>query len=147
MRWALTQLTNELHYWTLDKGQYTADLKYNTQAASFRLASADKRLFFIERTGFLQSKYLLKTEYSIVAGEVHPGKTFRSGLAFIGNKKFHYSLTHHLLAFTSKAGTFSTHIECNDIDNITPTEIYALLFSTLRVVTQQVPETANLELA
>ena len=91
----------------MEEDEFPAELKYNDQAKSFRLTSDDKRLFFIERVGFLQSKYLLKTEYSIVIGEVYPVKNWHSGLITIENKKFNYFLQHDTLTLSTKKESFS----------------------------------------
>ena len=55
MRWALKQSTNRLHYWNMEQVEFTAELKYNQQAQSFRLTAGDKRLFFIEKEMILLS--------------------------------------------------------------------------------------------
>jgi len=72
MRWALTQSTNQLRSWQLKENEFIAALKYNKKAHSFRIAASDKRLFFIEKTGFLQNKFLVRTEYSVITGEIFP---------------------------------------------------------------------------
>lgn len=144
MKWALTQVTNELHYWKMDQGNWSAELKYNGRAQSFRLTAGDKRLFFVERTGFLQSKFLVRTEYSQIAGEVHPGKSRYSGVVTIENKKFHYLLVEHSLQLTNKEHQISLAIDGEDAEKLTTAELSALLFSTLRVANKQ---SAPLEMA
>jgi len=135
MKWFLTHSTNQLHYWKMEEDEFPAELKYNDQAKSFRLTSDDKRLFFIERVGFLQSKYLLKTEYSIVIGEVYPVKNWHSGLITIENKKFNYFLQHDTLTLSTKKESFSLSVEISDANKVNPSEFFALLFSSLRLLT------------
>lgn len=136
MRWSLTHSTNQLHFWKMEEDECNAEIKYNEQVKSFRLTAGDKRLFFIERAGFLQNKYILRTEYSIVAGEVYPEKNWRSGIAIMEDKKSQYLLKDNLLALSSKKENFSLTIEVNDSNNLNPSELFALLFSSLRVLTK-----------
>jgi len=141
MRWAITHTTTQLHYWKLEEDQFSAELKYNKQAQSFRLTAGDKRLFFIEKTGFLQNKFLLRTEYSVITGEVYPVKNWHSGLATFENRKYHYFLKGNLLELSSKKENFSMTIEVNNADILNDSELCALLFSTLRVLTKSYIQT------
>ena len=147
MRWILTHTTNELRYWKMDQGEQPAELKYNSKAQSFRLTAVDKRLFFIERTGFLQSKYLIRTEYSQLAGEMQPGKDIDAGIILVDGKKFRYSLNDSLLEFASKQKEFDLKIEADNINKIGAAELCALSFSTLRVIIQGITQAPKLELA
>jgi hypothetical protein len=144
MRWLLTDPFNQHRFWKLEDEQFIAELKYNVQAQSFRLASGDKRLFFIEKAGFLQNKYFLKTEYSIVTGEVSPAKDWRSGLIVIESKKFNYFLKNDLLTMSSKKESLSMSIEINNAINITQSELFALLFSSLKIVANVYKATRSL---
>lgn len=136
MRWALTQSTNQLHYWKMQQDEFTAEIKYNQQAQSFRLTADDKRLFFIEKAGFLQNKFLLRTEYSVVAAEVYPVKNWHSGIVSTDNKKFNYLLKDNLLVLSSKKENLSLAIELDDTDKLGQSELCALLFSTLRILSR-----------
>ena len=147
MKWALIHVTNDLHFWKMDQDNWSAELKYNQRAQTFRLAAGDKRLFFVERTGFLQSKFIVRTEYSQLIGEVHPGKNRRSGVATIENKRFNYLLAEHLLQLSGKEGIISLAIDTNDITTLTTAELCALIFSTLRVAGKQRVTEAQLEMA
>ncbi|MGZ3922208.1 MAG: hypothetical protein ACXVBJ_00480 [Flavisolibacter sp.] len=147
MKWALTELTNEVHYWKMYNHELPVEMKYNGRAQSFRLTAGDKRLFFVERTGFLQSKYLVRTEYSQVAGEAHPGKSIYSGVLVLDNKKFQYSFENKLLEVATKNVKFSVNIELDDINKIGAVELCALLFSSLKVMIKQCAEKPKLELA
>jgi hypothetical protein len=136
MRWALIHTNNQLHYWKLDQDNFTVELKYNPQAHSFRLTAGEKRLFFIEKAGFLQNKYLLRTEYSVITGEVYPVKNWHSGIVSIDNKKINYFLKENLLVLSSKKEKISLTIELDDAEKLNQSELCALLFSTLRVLTK-----------
>jgi len=59
---------------------------------------SDKRLFFMERTGFLQSRTVIKNEYGIRMGELN-GETRESakGAIELDGKRYHY-------AFNKKSG-------------------------------------------
>ena len=146
MKWALTQTTNEVHYWTMYQGELLAEMKYNGRAQSFRLTAGDKRLFFVERTGFLQNKYLVRTEYSQVVGEVHPGKNVQSGFLVMDNNKFHYELSNKVLELANKNEKFVVTIEVEEMSKVNAAELCALLFSTARVMMKQRAEKPKLEL-
>jgi hypothetical protein len=141
MRWALTQSTNQFHYWKLEQHESFTELKYNKQAQSFRQIARDKRLFFIEKTGFLQHKFLLRTEYSVVAGEVFPLKKWRSGIIVFEGKKFQFLFRDGFLVVSSKKQEFYLEIEIPDSKGIDQQELYALLFGTLRVVVTETHKT------
>ena len=134
MRWALTHSANQLHYWKLEQDELTAELKYNKQAQSFRITASDKRLFFIEKTGFLQNKFLLRTEYSVIAGEIFPVRNWHSGIAILDKRKYNYFLKDALLVLASKKENFSLAIEIDSASILNQTEFCALLFGTLRIV-------------
>lgn len=134
MRWALTESTNQFHCWKLELAESTAELKYNKKASSFRITAGDRRLFFIERTGLLQSKFMIRTEYSVLIGEVYPVRNWYSGVVAVENKKYNYWLKDNLLVLASKKKDFSVAIEMNDIKKTDQPEFFALLFGTLRVM-------------
>jgi len=134
MKWALTRYANQLHYWTLEHDESIAQLKYNKPAQSFRLTASDKRLFFIEKTGFLQNKFLVKTEYSMVTGEILPVRNWHSGIAIFENKKYHYFLKEDLLVLSLKKENFSHAIAIDNAEALDQPELCALLFGTLRVI-------------
>lgn len=133
MRWALTQSTNQLHNWKLEQSESAAEIKYNHHAQSFRQTAGDQRLFFIEKTGFLQHKFLIRTEYSVIVGEVFPLKNGHSGMIVFEEKKYKFFLKENLLTMVSKKQNFSLEIAIANSNNLDPFEVYALLFGTLRV--------------
>jgi hypothetical protein len=135
MKWALIQATNQFHSWKLEQDDSSSDLKYNTNALSFRLTAGDKRLFFIEKRDFLQNKFLIRTEYSVVTGEISPMKNWRSGIVVFENKKYNFSLQENSIMFSSKKEGVLPTIEINETESLTQPEFYALLFGALRVIT------------
>jgi hypothetical protein len=134
MRWALTEATNQFHSWRLELNDFTAELKYNKKANSFRINAGDKRLFFIEKTGLLQNKFLIRTEYSVITGEIYPVRNWQSGIVILENKKRNYFVQDNLLIVSSKKDDFSIAIEINDVDKTEQEELFALLFGTVRAV-------------
>lgn len=146
MRWALTQSTNQLHNWKLEQSESAAEIKYNHHAQSFRQTAGDQRLFFIEKTGFLQHKFLIRTEYSVIVGEVFPLKNGHSGMIVFEEKKYKFFLKENLLTMVSKKQNFSTDIEITD-SALDQFELYALLFGTLRVFTRTSKTKTELALA
>jgi hypothetical protein len=136
MRWTLIQSTNQLHYWRLEQDEYSTEIKYNHPAQSFRQTAGDKRLFFIEKTGFLRHKFLIRTEYSVIAGEILPLRNWHSGMVIFEEKKYHFFLKGCLLTLASKKQDFFLSIEIADSNSLNPSEFYALLFGTVRVFTR-----------
>lgn len=134
MKWALLQSTHQFRYWKLEDESFSAELKYNKDAQSFRIASKDKRLFFLERTGFLHQKFLLRTEYSVIAGEVLPIKNRRSGIAVYENKKYSFLVKDDLLIVSDKKQDYSTVTRLADHIELGGPEFYALVFGTLKVL-------------
>lgn len=138
MKWAITHSTDQLRYWKIQQDEFTAELKYNNQAKSFRLTADDKRLFFIEKTGFLQSKFLLKTEYSVITGEVYPDKNWHTGIIIFDHKKFNYALKENLLALSSRKANFLLGFEVDNVESLHQMELFALTFSTLKITLKSV---------
>lgn len=134
MIWALTETTNQFNSWKLEMDIFSAELKYNKKAQSFRITDGgDKRLFFIEKTGLLQNKFLIRTEYSVITGEVHPNGDGHSGVVVLENKKYHYLFKNNVLTFSSKKQFFPS-IEMVNVDKTDQKEFFGLLFGTLRVI-------------
>lgn len=134
MKWVLKQSNDELQTWKLIGHEPATELKYNRQAHSFRLHSAEKRLFFIEKTGFVQTKLLLKTEYSIIIGEIHFFKDYHSGVAIIEDRKYHYSLKENFLNLQPFRDNESLHIEIDNSSAPDQFNLAALILSTCRVL-------------
>lgn len=135
MRWALTQTTKQFHCWKLEGLDFSAEVKYNKEVHSFRIMADDKRLFFIERTGLLQQKFLLKTEYSVVLGETH-SRSWESGAAIYKGRKFHYTLKENLFIVVSRKQEVSFAIEIDNTLKHDPFEFCVLLFGTLKIVSK-----------
>jgi hypothetical protein len=131
MRWNLTQSTGHFNRWRLEQNE-TAEIKYNKESHSFRITASDKRLFFIDKTGFFQNKFLIRTEYSVIAGEIFPKKMF-SGIVVFENKKYSYVLKENSILLSSKKGGLALTVELNTINKLDQPEFYALLFGTIRV--------------
>jgi hypothetical protein len=134
MRWHLKENSSQIHHWILEEEEILASLKFNTETQSVRITAGDKRLFFLERTGFLQHKFLLRTEYSVVAGELHPVKNWKSGLAELEGKKFSYTFRDNRLTLSSRKEHSMFEMELEKADEITPFELCALVFGALRVL-------------
>jgi hypothetical protein len=131
MRWNLTQSTGQFNRWKLEQNEST-EIKYNKESHSFRITANDKRLFFLDKTGFLQQRVLIRTEYNIITGEILP-KKLHSGLVIFENKKYNYLIKQDSIAVHSKKGDFSLTIAIDGTAVSDQAEIYALLFGTLRL--------------
>lgn len=83
------------HYelWNNDKKLVSLSISTSTKISRIECA-AEKRLFFIEKKGFLQSRTVIKNEYGILVGELH-GENWEAdkGSIELGGKKYNYSLT------------------------------------------------------
>jgi len=135
MRWNLTQSTDQFNRWKLQQNE-TAEIKYNNESHSFRITANDKRLFFIDKTGFFQNKFLIRTEYSVIAAEILP-KKLNSGIVIFENKKYNYYLTENSITIFRNKTDFSLSVEIHPNIVLDEVQLYALLFSTLRVVVCQ----------
>lgn len=147
MRWSLTEATTQLNCWKLELPHQTAEFKYNKKAHSFRIAAGDKRLFFIEKTGLLQHKFLVRTEYSVIIGEIYPVHGWQSGIVSIDSKKINYKSKDGFLIVSSKKDEFAVALEVNNITQIDLEEFCALLFGTLRVLAKSFKTQASPVLA
>ena len=132
MRWALTQSTSQFHTWNLD-GNEKIELKYNKQAHSFRIAANEKRLFFIEKVGLLQSKFLVRTEYSVVNAEIFPSRNGHSGLIIFDGKKYTFERNEGSFHLSNKRENFSLTSEISEKEIFDEFELYSLLIATLRL--------------
>jgi len=134
MKWILKQANDELQTWELTSNKPFTELKYNQHAHSFRLHSGEKRLFFLEKTGFVQTKLLLKTEYSIVIGEIHFFKNYHSGVAIIEDHKYHYSFKESSLNLQSFKDDETFSIEIDNALTQDQFSIAAIIFSSCRIL-------------
>jgi len=82
---------NAFELWYNDKKLMSLSLGKTTKTARFE-SGADKRLFFIEKRGFLQNKTVIKNEYGIKMGQLsseqHDANT---GIIEWDGKKYGYA--------------------------------------------------------
>lgn len=135
MRWNLSQSTDQFNRWVLEQSE-NAEIKYNKESHSFRITASDKRLFFIDKTGFFQNRFLIRTEYSVIAAEILP-KKMHSGVVVFENKKYHYDLMENSMVVSRSKDDFLLSVKIDDITSLDQCQLSALLFSTLRVVVGQ----------
>src|SRR5688572_24581138 len=102
MRWDVTKTANGSRHWKTMDEEPGAILKYNYEGHSVRLSSDDKRLFFLEKTGMLHTKILLKTEYSVLAGAIHFEKNRSSGEFEVHADKYFFHVTDNRLILLEK---------------------------------------------
>ena len=79
-------------YTLVKNSQELATIKYNAQANSFRINSKERRLFFMEQSGFLQNKIVVKSEYGVEIAENNHQRNQYKGTLHLGNQKFSYKL-------------------------------------------------------
>lgn len=120
------------HEWISDKNEVVAELKYNKQAHSFRLNTNEKRLFFLEKAGFLQSKLLLKTEYSVAVGEIYFVKNGAAGIIRLNNEKYAFYINAGRISFYRRKNRVA-EVRIGNFSNPDLFEFSALLFSLIKV--------------
>jgi len=133
MRWELNPLLNHFHHWTLFKNNPIAELKYNKESRSMRLTAADKRLFFLERTGVFQTRILLKTEYSVVVGETHFIKNWSQGFLELDGNKFKFIVKNKQLSVFDRQKQLVAECTMEDLGKVDVYEFSALLFGLVRI--------------
>ena len=93
-----------------------------------RLTAADKRLFFLERTGMFQTRILLKTEYSVVVGEAYFIKSWSQGILVLDGTKFKFSVKNKQLSIFDRQKQLVAESKIEDFDKADVYEFSALLF-------------------
>lgn len=96
MKWVNVNNSSSGSYyelWNDDKKLVSLTISTRTKISRIECA-ADKRLFFIEKKGFLQNRTVIKNEYGIPMGELH-GETREAnkGVIELDNKRYAYSFS------------------------------------------------------
>ena len=133
MRWVL-QSDGPFRHWKSANSEIVSEIKYNREAHTFRIDSGDKRLFFLERTGFLHHTFLLRTEYSIVTGEIHFSKHGHNGVCFYDGRKFSFELNNDQLILLQKKKTEKLVVTLDDVSETDLFERCALIFGTVKML-------------
>lgn len=129
MRWDLTSTLNDSNHWTLSEDERKAGLRYNKEARSLRLNTDDRRLFFLEKTGVVQSRILLRTEYSVIIGESYFGKNRLSGILNVNENKYSFNITGDRLKLLNRKKELVSEIHIPHIQKLELFEFTALLFA------------------
>ncbi len=95
MKWVSVNNNSSSHFyelWDTEKKLVSLSVSNRTKISRIECAS-DKRLFFIEKRGLLQSKTVIKNEYGILMGELI-GENWEAneGMIVLDGKKYAYSL-------------------------------------------------------
>jgi hypothetical protein len=130
MRWDLMKTLNDSHHWALHAAEVSAGLRYNSEAHSIRLATDDKRLFFLEKTGMIQSKIILRTEYSVIIGESFFGKNRLSGILVLNENKYSFKLEKDHLKLFNRHKEMIFESQIDGIDHCELFEFAAMLFGS-----------------
>lgn len=95
MKWVMVSNSSSgKHFELWKEGTKLVSLTISTCTKISRIECAtEKRLFFIEKKGFLQNRTVIKNEYGILMGELH-GETWEADRGFIelDGRKYAYSL-------------------------------------------------------
>jgi hypothetical protein len=130
MRWDLIKTLNDSHHWMLHDDDAPAGLRYNKESHSIRLTTDDKRLFFLEKTGVLQSKMLLRTEYSVITGESYFGNNRLSGILVINENKYSFTVEKDHLKLFRRHHEMVTDTNIEGLGQLDLFEFSALLFGS-----------------
>lgn len=139
MRWLLHS-SGQLHQWKSGNGEVTGQIRYNKEAHTFRIDSSDKRLFFLERTGFLHHKFLLRTEYSIVTGEIHFARHGQNGICVFEDLKYDFKINNGELILRSKKEKKNFSVSLDSKENFDHFELCALIFATVKILRSTKPK-------
>ena len=95
MKWVSVNNNSSSHFyelWDREKKLVSLSISNRTKISRIECAS-DKRLFFIEKRGFLQTTTVIKNEYGILLGELI-GENWEAneGLIALDGKRYAYSL-------------------------------------------------------
>ena len=130
MKWELTKTLNGSDYWTLIGNDEKAILRFNEQANSIRLIRDNQRLYFMERKGVLQSKVMLRTEYSVVIGESFFGRNRLSGIVNLQQLKYSFRLNGDQLTLKNRNKETVAELTIPGVKYLELFEFSALLFGT-----------------
>ena len=98
MKWVSVNNSSTSHHYELwDTEKKLIGLSISNRTRITRIESAsDKRLFFIEKKGFLQSRTVIKNEYGIHMGELHSEtRETDKGIIELDGRKYTYALSDH----------------------------------------------------
>lgn len=132
MKWVLNSTCNQSHHWSLQEHDRKAELRYNSEAHSIRLNTGDRRLFFMERTGLLQQRILLRTEYSVVVGESH-FRNRQSGTLILDGEKFSFTTENGRVQLFNRSHQLVAETTIDAPELLDPYEFSALLFGLGKV--------------
>ena len=134
MKWDVTKTANGSRHWQIMDEFPAAFLKYNHASHSIRLSSDDKRLFFLEKTGMLHSRILLKTEYSVLAGAIHFAKDKTAGDIEVHEDKYLFHVTdNRLILLEKQKKKILAGIDINELQQLENFELSALIFASALV--------------
>jgi hypothetical protein len=83
------------HYELWDNDNKLVDLSLSSHTKIARIvSSSDKRLFFIEKRGFLHAKTVIKNEYGIKLGELN-SESWDEGMIDLDGTKYSFAFPHN----------------------------------------------------
>lgn len=149
MKWVLSHQSYDHHRWLLRDAEEPAQFTYHLSHHSVRIKAKTARLFFLEETGFLHKKVLLRSEYGVVVGEAQAITAGRMAQLVLDGKKYFYCWKDGQLSLYNKNKTLllNAAIECrHDTEKM---ELAAFVFLTawMQTVTTEVRNAADLLVA
>lgn len=143
MKWDVTKTANGSRHWKIVDEHPTAFLKYNNEAHSIRLNADDKRLFFLEKSGMLHTRILLKTEYSVLAGAIHFVKDKSSGDIEVHENKYFFHVTdNRLILLERQKKKILAGIDIQELQQLETYELSALIFASALIAKKRKSELA-----
>jgi hypothetical protein len=116
MNWEIisNQHSSLQEYRLVDENECKLSLKYNPRHQSVRVTSGpNHRLFFLESTGSLNDKSILKNEYGLEIGNLISDKPLnKNGSVMMDSRKYYYHISDDNLLFY-KSNPHQPLITCN----------------------------------
>jgi len=116
-------------HWHLEGMVHPIELRYNSEARSFRLNYGQSRLYFLERIGFFQSKLLITTEYNVEAGACYFLKNRFAGILQLEDKKYEFRLNEDHISLSEKNKVAIGQVDIDTLGRLDHFEFGALLFA------------------
>jgi len=139
---SLLQLNRTNNHFSFSKeDKVVADFKLNIHSSTFRLNAATKRLFFIESSGLLQNKTVLKTEYGVEIGEWITLRSIKNGFIKLNDQRLDYQIIGQQFRITNKKQIIVV-CDFSNLKELEKLELAAILFSIAWLINETVEEKA-----
>ncbi|HYH13595.1 MAG TPA: hypothetical protein VD794_00150 [Flavisolibacter sp.] len=129
MQWVEHTEANTFYSWTLEGTEQIASLTFTPGSKSFRLLYTSQRWFFLEYSGVLQQKIVVKSEYGITVGEIQPQRYGQNGTITVNGLKYYYTESYAAIDVLDKNKNLIVNLELKNMHKLDSFELCALLFA------------------